>query len=70
LATRIDAREAKAAVWLPKAQAREAKATAAGRTKVETRIANRISRVQKLETTGDAVLAKIDAKCGSTTSAS
>jgi hypothetical protein len=70
LATRIDAREAKAAVWLPKAQAREAKATAAGHPKVATRIANRITRVQKLVTKGDTVLARIETACGSAASAS
>jgi len=70
LATRIQAREAKAATWVPKAQAREAKATAAGHTKVATRIGDHIARVQKWETRGTTVLAKISAKCGSTTSAS
>jgi len=70
LATRIQAREAKATVWLPKAQAREAKATAAGHTKVASRISARISRVEKLEGKGNAVLAKIAAKCGSATSTS
>ncbi len=64
LATRIQAREAKAAAWLPKAQAREAKATAAGHPKVATRISKRISRVQKLEGKGTTLLAKIAAKCG------
>ena len=70
VATRIHAREAKAAAWLPKAQAREAKATAAGHTKVATRISDRISRVQKLEGKGNTLLAKIAAKCGSATSTS
>jgi hypothetical protein len=69
-ATRIHAREAKAAVGLPKAQAREAKATAAGHTKAATRISNRIARVQNLVTKGNTVLAKIAARCGSATSAS
>ncbi len=68
LATRIKARETKAAAWLPKAQAREAKATAAGHTKVATRISDRITRVQKLEAKGNTVLAKIAAKCGTATS--
>jgi hypothetical protein len=70
LATRIQAREAKATAWVPKAQAREAKATAAGHTKLATRIGDRITRVQKLETRGNTLLAKIAAKCGTTTSAS
>jgi len=69
LATRIEAREAKAAAWVPKAQAREAKATAAGHTKVAARIGARIAKVQKWETRGTTVLGKISAKCGSTTSA-
>jgi hypothetical protein len=41
-----------------------------GHTKVATRIANRITRVQNLETKGNTVLAKIAAKCGSATSTS
>jgi hypothetical protein len=68
VAMRIAAREAKAAIWLPHAQAREAKASAAGHTKVAARIGGRISRVQKLEVKGDVLLAKIAAKCGSATS--
>ena len=55
---------------MPKAQAREAKATAAGHTKVAARIGKRIARVQKFETRGTTLLAKIAAKCGSATSAS
>jgi hypothetical protein len=70
LATRIQNLEAKAVAWVPKAQAREAKATAAGHPKVAARIADRITRVQKWETRGTTVLAKITAKCGSPTSAS
>jgi hypothetical protein len=70
LATRIHTRETKAATWLPKAQAREAKATAAGHTKVAARISDRITRVEKLEAKGNTVLAKIAAKCGSATSTS
>ena len=49
VATRIQTLETKAATWVPKAQAREAKATAAGHTKLATRIGNRITRVQKRE---------------------
>ena len=70
LATRIQAREAKATAWVPKAQAREAKATTAGHTKLATRIGDRITRVQKFETRGTTVLAKISAKCGTTTTTS
>jgi hypothetical protein len=69
-ATRITALEAKAAAWVPKAESREAAATAAGDTKKAAVIDRRIARVEKLETRGDAVLAKISAKCGSATSAS
>ena len=50
---------------MPKAQAREAKATAAGHTKVADAIAKRITRVQKLEGPGNKVVARIAAKCGS-----
>jgi hypothetical protein len=67
---RIQTAETKAAAWVPKAQAREAKATAAGHTKVAARIAKRIARVEKLETRGTTLLGKISAKCGSATSAS
>ena len=70
LATRIQAREAKATAWVPKAQAREAKATTAGHTKLAIRIGDRITRVQKFETRGTTVLAKISAKCGTTTTTS
>jgi len=70
VAVRINKLEAKAAAWVPKAEAREAKATAAGHTKLEALIAKRIARVQKLETSGNTLLAKIAAKCGSSTSAS
>jgi hypothetical protein len=41
-----------------------------GRTKVATRISNRITRVQKLEAKGNTLLAKIAAKCGGATSTS
>lgn len=70
LAGRIQTREAKAAAWIPKAQAREAKASAAGHTKVATAISKRITRVQKLEQKGTTLLGKIQAKCGSATSGS
>jgi hypothetical protein len=57
-------------VWLPKAQANQAKATAADKTKLAAAIGRRITRVQKLETEGTTLLAKIAAKCGPMTSAS
>jgi hypothetical protein len=70
VAARITTLESKATVWLPKAQANEAKATAADKTKLAAAIGRRISRVQKLETRGNTLLGKISAKCGSATSAS
>jgi hypothetical protein len=70
VATRIEALEAKAQAWLPKAQARETKATDAGHTKLAAVIAKRIARVQKREARGNALLAKIAAKCGTPTPAS
>jgi chromosome condensin MukBEF ATPase and DNA-binding subunit MukB len=70
LATRIQAREAKAPTWLAAAQAREAKATSAGHPKVAKFIEHRIARVEKLIPKGEKVLAKIAAKCGSATSTS
>jgi hypothetical protein len=70
LAMLITSLEGKATTWVPKAQAREAKATAAGHTKAATVIANRIARVQKWEGRGNPLLAKIAAKCGATTTTS
>jgi hypothetical protein len=67
---KINAREAKAAAWVTKAQAREATATSAGNTKLATRIGNRITRVQKLEAKGTTLLARISAACGTASSAS
>jgi hypothetical protein len=61
---KINAREAKAATWVTKAQAREATATSAGHTKLANRIERRITRVQKAEARGTKVLAKISAACG------
>jgi hypothetical protein len=70
LATRITAREAKLAARLPKLEAREAKATAAGHTTLAGDIGMAISLVHTLQTDGNTVLAQITAKCGSATSAS
>ena len=70
VATGIQTLESAAATWVPQAQAREAKATAAGHTKLAARIGKRIARVQKFETRGTTLLGKISAKCGSATSAS
>jgi hypothetical protein len=70
LATRITAREAKLATRLPKLEAREAKATAAGHTVLAGDISKAISLVHTLQTDGNAVLAQITAKCGTASSAS
>jgi hypothetical protein len=70
VATGIQTLESAAATWVPQAQAREAKATTAGHTKLAARIGKRIARVQKLETRGTTLLGKISAKCGSASSAS
>ena len=58
------AREAKVNAWLPKAQAREAKAKANGHTKLADAIAKRITRVQNRENNVNARLAKAQAACG------
>ncbi len=58
--------EAKVNARIPKAEAREAKARAAGHTKVADCIAGRITKVQNRETKLNARLAKIEAKCGTT----
>ena len=55
--------EGKVTTWVPKAQAREAKAKAAGHTKLADAIANRITRVQNRETKVNARLAKAQAAC-------
>jgi hypothetical protein len=70
VATRVEALEAKAQAWLPRAQAREATATGAGHTKLATAIAKRIAWVHKREARGNALLAKIAAKCGTSNSTS
>jgi hypothetical protein len=70
LAARITAREAKLAARLPKLEAREAKATAAGHTTLAGDIGKAISLVHTLQTDGNAVLAQITAMCGSASSAS
>jgi hypothetical protein len=65
---KIEAREAKAATFVTAAEGREAKAKAAGHTKVAARIQDRINRVEKAEARGKTLLAKIAAKCGGSTS--
>ena len=54
----------KFAADLPKAQAAEAKAKAAGHTKLADRIAARITKAQNRETKVNARLAKLQAECG------
>ena len=60
---RVQKVEGKVTAWVPKAQAREAKANAAGRTKLADAIANRITRVQNRDTKVNARLAKAQAAC-------
>ena len=56
---------------MPKAQAREAKATAAGHTKLAARDRQAASPgCRSSRPVGTTLLAKISAKCGSATSAS
>jgi hypothetical protein len=63
--------EAKVTTWVPKAEAREAAAKTADRTKRADAIAARIARVQKRETRVNARLAKAQAACSASgTSAS
>jgi len=57
---RLSALETKVSTWLPKAQAREAAASAKGRTQRAKNIANRISKVQAFETK---VEGKVAAAC-------
>jgi hypothetical protein len=62
---RVQKVEGKLAADLPKAQAAEAKAKAAGHTKLADRIAARITKAQNRETKVNARLAKLQADCGS-----
>jgi hypothetical protein len=61
---RIQHRLDKAGTWLPKAEAREAKAVSSGHPKLATRLERRISRVKNFQTRAAARLAKIQATCG------
>ena len=67
---RVHAWEGKIAQRLPKAEAREAKAKAAGHTKLANFIAKRVERVQAREAKVNARLAQIQAKCGTAPSGS
>jgi hypothetical protein len=55
--------ESKLATDLPKAQAAEAKAKAAGHTKLADRIANRVTKIQDRETNVNARLSKLSSEC-------
>jgi hypothetical protein len=68
IVAKVNRFEGAVAARLPKAEAREAKARAAGHTKFADAIAKRITRVQAREKKLDARLAKIEAKCGSPSS--
>jgi hypothetical protein len=65
---RVQKLESKLAAELPKAQAAEAKANAAGHTKLADRIAARITKAQNRESKVNARLAKLQAACGTSTS--
>jgi hypothetical protein len=55
--------ESKLATDLPKAQAAEAKAKAAGHTKLADRIANRVTKIQDRETNVNTRLSKLSSEC-------
>jgi hypothetical protein len=61
---RVQKLESKLSADLPKAQAAEAKAKAAGHTKLADRIGTRITKVQNRETKVNARLAKLSSECG------
>jgi hypothetical protein len=65
---RVQTYEAKVNARIPKAEAREAKARAAGHTKLANYIAARITRVQNRESRLNNRLSTIEAKCGTTSS--
>jgi hypothetical protein len=60
---RIAKLEAKAGKWVTAAEQRQATATQDGRTKAAARIGRRITRVEKLEAKGTALVSKIEAAC-------
>jgi hypothetical protein len=63
LQARVQKVEATLAADLPKAQAAEAKAKAAGHTKLADAIANRITRIQNRETKVNGRLSNLSADC-------
>ena len=60
---RVTKLEAKASVWLPKAEQREATAKQNGDTARADRIQKRINRVNALETKANARVQKLEAAC-------
>ena len=70
LQSKVQQLESKVNARIPDAQALEAKAKAAGHTKLANAIANRITRVQARESKLNTRLSKLEAKCGSTSSSS
>jgi hypothetical protein len=65
--TRINRVEAAIGRRIPKLQTAEQKATAAGDTTLATRIGNRITRLQKIDTRIGTLAQKIEARCPSAT---
>jgi hypothetical protein len=63
LQAKVQKVEAKVSNWVPKAEARETKAKAAGHTKLADAIAKRITWVQNRESRVNARLAKAQAAC-------
>ncbi len=63
---RLHTFEGRVAARIPKAEAREAKAKAAGHTKLADAIAKRITRVQDRENRLNARLAEAEVNCGTT----
>ena len=62
---RVQKLESKLAADLTKAQAAEAKAKAAGHTKLADRIGNRVTKIQDRETKVNARLSTLSSECGS-----
>jgi hypothetical protein len=61
---RVQKLESKVSAEVPKAQAREAKAKAAGHAKLADAIGTRITKIQNRETKVNARLAKLSSECG------
>jgi hypothetical protein len=65
LQSHVQKLEGKVTAKLPQAQAREAKAKAAGHTKLANAIGTRITKIQDRETKVNARLSKLASECGS-----